>query len=51
MLDEWNLFQAARWAGVAPWELERQSAWWKNRILSVMAVEDGLAKAKVTQGA
>lgn len=46
MVDEWNLIGAARWAGIPPWELAERPAWWLNRILSVMAVEAGAAKAK-----
>ena len=46
LVDEWNLFMAAKWAGVGPWELAEQPVWWKNRLLFFMNVEQGLGKVK-----
>jgi hypothetical protein len=45
-LDDWILIQAARWAGVAPWELAAQPARWLNLICDVMEVEGELASIR-----
>lgn len=38
------LLQAAKWAGVPPWELLEQPAGWLMGILAVMEVEGRVAK-------
>ncbi len=45
IVDEWNLLQAAKWIGVAPWELLKQPVGWLLSILSAMNVENGVYKA------
>lgn len=39
-----GLYQAARYMGVAPWELARQSIWWKNKALTIMQAEANAQK-------
>ena len=33
------LFQTAKWMGVAPWELAKQSVWWQNKAMVIMQAE------------
>jgi len=37
--EDYNLFKAAQWLGVAPWELLEQSIWWKERAIKFMNAE------------
>jgi hypothetical protein len=37
--DDYALVQAAKYLGVAPWELMHQSAWWRIRALKFMNAE------------
>lgn len=37
--EDYPLFAAARYLGVAPWELAEQSLYWKNRALIFMEEE------------
>lgn len=34
-----SLFQTAKYLGVAPWELAKQSVWWHNKALVIMQAE------------
>jgi len=43
--DEWALFQAAKWAGVAPWDLAEKPAGWLLSILSAIDVEEKVRAA------
>jgi hypothetical protein len=45
VVDEWNLLQAAKWIGVAPWELLKQPAGWLLAILSALEVENSVFKS------
>lgn len=45
VLKEWNFFQAARWLGVAPWELAAQDSFWLERTKDFMSVEMGVRDA------
>jgi hypothetical protein len=46
VIEEWNLFQLARWLGVPPWELMEQDRFWRERAQFFMAVEAGTLNAK-----
>lgn len=48
-VDEWLLLKAARWAGVPPWELARQPAYWMNAICDAMEVDGRLKKASLRE--
>jgi len=37
--DDYALVQAAKYLGVAPWELMEQSIWWMDRALMFMTAE------------
>lgn len=37
-----TLVKAARWQGVAPWELAAQPAWWLDIIQTAMDVEQAV---------
>jgi hypothetical protein len=37
--EYFGLFQAAKYLGVAPWELAKQSIWWQNKALVIMQAE------------
>lgn len=39
MPDWYPLVQAAKYLGVAPWDLLEQSAWWRDRALIAMSAE------------
>lgn len=39
ILQSLALVRAARWLGVAPWELAGQSAWWLDVVETAMDVE------------
>jgi hypothetical protein len=41
-IDDWMLLQAAKWAGVPPWELQKKSAGWILSIWQAMEVENAL---------
>jgi hypothetical protein len=43
-VEDWMLLQAAKWAGVPPWELQKQSAVWILNIWNAMEVENALRK-------
>lgn len=38
--EEYLLFRAARYCGVAPWELEQQSVYWLNHALKYESIEN-----------
>lgn len=38
--EEYLLFRAARYVGVAPWELEQQSVYWLNHALKYESIEN-----------
>ena len=38
--ETYALFRAARYLGVAPWELEQQSVFWLNHALAYEAIEN-----------
>ena len=40
MPEDYPLFKAAQWLGVAPWELMKQSFYWKERALLFMSAEN-----------
>jgi hypothetical protein len=37
--DDYAVVQAAKYLGVAPWELMEQSVWWMKRALMFMTAE------------
>jgi len=37
--DWYAVMQAAKYLGVAPWELMEQSIWWQDKALIAMAAE------------
>lgn len=39
MPDWWPLLQAAKYLGVAPWDLARQPAYWMRWALTAMGAE------------
>jgi len=41
-IDDWMLLQAAKGAGVPPWELQKKSAVWILSIWQAMEVENAL---------
>jgi hypothetical protein len=43
-IDEWMLLQAAKWAGVPPWELYDQPAAWLLSIWEAMETENDIKK-------
>ena len=47
LVEEHALFQAARWLGVAPWELANMPKWWLDRALFHRSVESGAQNIKV----
>jgi len=47
LVEEWNLFQLARWLGVPPWELIQQDEFWQKRALFYMDTEAGVVKARM----
>ncbi len=46
--DDYALVQAARYLGVAPWDLIEQSTWWIDRALMFMT-EEHEAKQSIDQ--
>lgn len=44
-IDDWMLLQAAKWAGVPPWELQKKSAVWILSIWQAMEVENKLKES------
>lgn len=40
MPEDYPLFKAAQWLGVAPWDLLKQSYWWTDRALLFLSVEN-----------
>ena len=40
MPEDYPLFKAAQWMSVAPWELLKQSFYWKERALLFMSAEN-----------
>ncbi len=47
MIEEWNLFQLARWAGVAPWDLAGQPVFWLNKLEFYAGIEEGVQEARL----
>jgi hypothetical protein len=50
LIDEWNLFQAARWMGVAPWELAERPAFWLEHGLFMQQVDGEVQSGQVKKG-
>lgn len=50
LIEEWNLFQTARWMGVAPWELAEQPGYWYERGKALMMVEQGVMRSSEKSG-
>lgn len=48
--EDYNLFKAAQYLGVAPWELLEQSIWWQERAIMFMNTEAQAADFKAQQG-
>ena len=46
MPDDYPLFRAAQWLGVAPWDLARQSIYWLRRALFFMEAEASARAAR-----
>ena len=42
----YRLMQAAKYLGVAPWDLAVQPAWWQEMALTAMSSEAGAEKQK-----
>ena len=41
----YRLIRAARWLGVAPWDLARQPIWWREWAFTAMEAEGVIAEA------
>lgn len=50
MPDDYALFQAAKYLGVAPWDLAERPNYWQDRAL-VFAEAEALARADVQRRA
>jgi len=50
IIDEWNLFQCAKWLGVAPWELMERSAVWLNAAAFYASVEAEVHEMRAKNG-
>ncbi len=48
--EDYNLFKAAQYLGVAPWELMEQSVWWQERAIMFMNAEAEAAKILADMG-
>ncbi len=46
MPPEYELFRAARYLGVPPWELAQQPVWWMRLALTFEAAEAGAERDK-----
>jgi hypothetical protein len=44
--DDYALIQAAKYLGVAPWDLMRQPTFWKIRALKYMRIENEAIEQK-----
>lgn len=49
-VEEWNLFQCAKWLGVAPWELLDRSAVWINKASFYANVEAEVEELRSKHG-
>jgi hypothetical protein len=47
--DWWVTIQAARYLGVAPWDLMNQSIYWTDKARTAITAEAGAAKIKQEQ--
>ncbi len=48
--DWYPLIAAARYLGVAPWELMEQSIWWQEKALIAQSAEAGALKIRKEHG-
>lgn len=44
--EDYNVVKAAQYLGVAPWELMKQSIWWRERAIKFMNAEMQAMKIK-----
>jgi hypothetical protein len=48
--EDYNLVKAAQYLGVAPWELMKQSIWWRERAIKFMNAETQAAQIRKQHG-
>lgn len=48
--DEYLLVRAAKYLGVAPWDLAARPVWWQNLALEFEAAEAGAQKHRKSPG-